>query len=80
MKANFNDEASKFLEMKQDVTPYNWIDGKVQKIVINHGINYRSTSQDEVLERRIFLDAAKRMTAMSKFITKPVDPMFIRRD
>ena len=48
--------------------------------MINHGINYRSTSHEEVLERRIYLDAAKRMTAMSKFITKPVDPSLAHRD
>jgi hypothetical protein len=51
-----------------------WIDDKVQKIVISEGVNYRSTSQDEVLERRIFKEAAKRMTTLSKYITKPVDP------
>lgn len=43
----------------------------MQKVVINHGVNYKSTSQDEVLERRIFGDAAKRMSAFSKFISKP---------
>jgi hypothetical protein len=41
---------------------------------------YRSTSQDEVLERRVFKDAAKRMAAMSHYITKPQDPSEIRTD
>ena len=36
LKKTFNDEAGKFLEMQETLTsPYHWIDGKVQKIVIN---------------------------------------------
>jgi len=54
-----------FLKMKRPKDPYEFIDKKTQKIEINPGITYKSTSQDEVFEPRIFDIKAKAITSVN---------------
>ena len=60
-----------FLKMKRPKDPYEFIDKKTQKIEINPGVAYKSTSQDEVFEPRIVDIKAKAITSMNKYIRKP---------
>lgn len=60
-----------FLKMKRPKDPYEFIDKKTQKIEINPGIGYKSTSQDEVFEPRIWDMKSKAITSLNQFIKKP---------
>jgi hypothetical protein len=60
--------------------PYEFIDKKVQKIEINHGVAYGSTSQDDIFEPRIHMKKAAELIKRNKFITKPIDPENVVED
>jgi len=51
-----------FLTMKKPKDPYDFINKKTQKIEINPGVPYRSTSHDEVFEPRIYERNAAKIT------------------
>ena len=55
-----------FSEKKND--PYKMFDTKTQKVGINQGVPYRSTSQGDVFELRTKNNAQKRMRAFNPFI------------
>ena len=57
-----------FLNMTQPKDPYDFIDKKKQKIEINPGIAFKSTSQDEVFEPRIFKNRARKLAAVNDYI------------
>lgn len=63
-----------FLKMQRPKDPYDFIDKKTQKIEINAGIAYKSTSANEVFEPRIYIEKAKKLTSVNHFIAKPVNP------
>ena len=54
-----------FLKMNQPRDPYEFIDKKAQKIEINAGVAYKSTSQDEVFEPRIFQNKARHLASVN---------------
>jgi hypothetical protein len=57
-----------FLKMARPADPYEFIDKKTQKIEINAGIPYKSTSQAEVFEPRIFENKARHLASVNQYI------------
>ena len=55
----------KFLKMTRPADPYEFIDKKTQKIEINAGIQYKSTSQEEVFAPRIFENKARHLASVN---------------
>lgn len=53
--------------------PYQFIDKKLQKIEINRGIAYRSTSHDDVFEIRNKLFDAQAMSMANQFVEPPAE-------
>ena len=63
-----------FLESQRPKDPYDFINRRTQKIEINPGIAYKSTSANEVFEPRIHTKRAKQLTSVNHFIEKPKHP------
>ena len=63
-----------FLKAMRPKDPYDFINKRTQKIEINPGQCYKSTSANEVFEPRIFTKRAKALTSVNHFIAKPVNP------
>lgn len=70
-KKEINFSEVDFHHHKKPSDPYDFINKKNQKIDINPGIIYKSTSQDAVFEPRIFELRAEAITGISQFISKP---------
>ena len=57
-----------FLTKTGQDDPYNFIDKKLQKIEINKGIAYRSTSHEDVFEIRNRIWEAQAMSMANQFV------------
>jgi hypothetical protein len=63
-----------FLDANRPKDPYEFINRRTQKIEINPGVAYKSTSANEVFEPRIHTKRAKKLTSVNHYIEKPKHP------
>lgn len=66
----YNDVGDQFNNVKP-VNPFTDIDNNKQKVMINPGVPYVSTSQNEIFERRNFLFQKEYLNKINPFIAAP---------
>jgi len=71
MKKIYDDVDETFLASSKPKDPFEIVDRRTQKIEINPGIPYKSTSHDEVFELRAKLVQEKALAEKNKYLKPP---------
>ena len=71
-------KVSEFAE-KMPTNAQEFIDNQTQKVMINSGVPYRSTSYNEVFERRFRTNEAEILRRKNRFISAPKDTSLFSR-
>mmetsp|Transcript_27219 Transcript_27219/g.33860 ORF Transcript_27219/g.33860 Transcript_27219/m.33860 type:complete len:103 (+) Transcript_27219:28-336(+) len=69
----YNEIDREWFNPEKPTNPMLFIDNDKQKVVINPGVPYVSTSQNEIFERRILLNQKEHLNKINPFIAAPID-------
>lgn len=69
----YNEIDRDFFNIDKPTDPLQFIDNTKQKVMINPGVPYVSTSQNEIFERRILLNQKEYLNKINPFIAAPQD-------
>jgi len=75
----YNKIDREWFKSDKPTNPNEFIDLTKQKVIINPGVPYVSTSQNEVFERRIMLKKKEHLNKINPFIAAPVEDKVERK-
>ena len=72
-KRQIYQDIGEYFSGTKPINPLSYIDGNKQKVMINPGVPYISTSQNEIFQRREFLFQKEYLNKLNPFIAAPKD-------